>query len=295
MNKVLTDDLTPIESLTYNMNKLLTDNLTPIESLTYNLSKPISDDFTVSDSLSINFSTILTDNTDSLSDSLTSFTIFNLNPTDNVSISDNLNITFSTILDDSATPSESLDKVINLTGLTDQVTPEESIVFGNQLTLNDTFGTEIIEDYTDGNYFANVYTSTLIITLADSLSTAFLFPLSPTDNASISENLTVAFSTVLDDSTTLSDNNIISLQKVISDTLSVTDELLFGNQLSLLDSLSIEETLATTIQKPISNADSIVTFTESGNGLLLNYSDPAVGPSSYFSEIYVGETVLTIT
>ena len=82
----------------------------------------------------------------------------------------------------------------------------------------------------------------------------------------------------LDSSTTPSDNiNIISLQK------------------ELLDSLSIEETLATTIQKPISNADSIVTFTESGNGLILNYSDPAVGPSSYFSEIYVGETVLTIT
>jgi len=213
---------------------------------------------------------------------------------DNTSISDNLSITFSTTKDDSTTLSESLSKAINLGAFSDEVISGEILGFNGQLALDDSFGTALIENYTDGSYFANVYATTLIITLVDSLTTSFLYSSSPIDNASISENLTVAFSTVLNDSTTLSDNNIISIQKVISDTLSVTDELLFGNQISLLDSSSIQETLATTIQKPISNADSIVTFTESGQGLLLNYTDN-VAPSGYFSEVYAGDPVLTIT
>jgi len=213
---------------------------------------------------------------------------------DNTSISDNLSITFSTTKNDSATLSESLSKAINFGSFSDNVISGEIIGFNGQLELNDSFGTALIEDYTDGSYFANVYATTLIRTLDDSLSTAFVSFENPTDNASISENLTVAFSTVLNDSATPLDNNIISVQKVISDTLSVTDQLLFGEDKTLDDNASILETLTTTIQKPISNADSIVTLTESGQGLLLNYTDN-VAPSGYFSEVYAGDPVLTIT
>ena len=46
--------------------------------------------------------------------------------------------------------------------------------------------------------------------------------------------------------------------------------------------------------KLIDNTDSIVSFTESGNGILLNYTD-AVGLSGYFLEYYVGEEVITIS
>ena len=196
LTKPLSDNnINPIESSSYNLTKSLSDNLTPIESLTYSLSKPISDSFTPSDSLTINFGLSLTDNAISFSDSLTSFNLFFLNPTDNV------------------------------------------------------------------------------------------LP---------SENITLAFNTVVSDSTTLTDNNIISIQKVISDSVSVTDQLLFGEDKIIDDSTSILETLTNTVQKPINNTDSIVTLTETGQGLLLNYTDN-VAPSGYFSEVYVGETVLTIT
>ena len=56
----------------------------------------------------------------------------------------------------------------------------------------------------------------------------------------------------------------------------------------------VTESLTDVFSKLIDNTDSIVSFTESGNGILLNYTD-AVGLSGYFLEYYVGEEVITIS
>ena len=56
----------------------------------------------------------------------------------------------------------------------------------------------------------------------------------------------------------------------------------------------VTESFSDVFNKLIDNTDSIVSFTESGSGALLNYTD-AVGPSGYFFEYYVGEEVITIS
>ena len=56
----------------------------------------------------------------------------------------------------------------------------------------------------------------------------------------------------------------------------------------------VTESLTDVFSKLIDNTDSIVSFTESGNGILLNYTD-TVGPTGYFLEYYVGEEVITIS
>jgi hypothetical protein len=84
----------------------------------------------------------------------------------------------------------------------------------------------------------------------------------------------------------LSDDNITSTDNGTYYTLnkSVIDE---GN-------VSVTESLTSAFYKFVDNTDSTVTFTESGNGVLLNYTD-VIGPSGYFLEYYVGEEVITIS
>jgi len=56
----------------------------------------------------------------------------------------------------------------------------------------------------------------------------------------------------------------------------------------------VTESLTDVFSKLIDNTDSNVSLTESGNGILLNYTD-TIGASGYFLETYVGEQVITIS
>ena len=56
----------------------------------------------------------------------------------------------------------------------------------------------------------------------------------------------------------------------------------------------VTESFSDVFNKLIDNTDNTVTLTESGNGILLNYTD-TIGALGYFSEYYVGEEVLTIS
>ena len=223
------------------------------------------------------------------------------------SISDNfISLDVYKPLSDTIDISESLTIIQYLAAFTD------SVIIGDENNLSSSYSlSDILESfapitthslddplrYFDGDYVDPFTYTGRINTGMDALSLAIVTqPLS--DTANISESLTIAqvFSgNLISSSTLIGDNNIISLQKVISDSLSLTDELLFSDNTILIDNISTVETLTNTLQKPISNADSTVTLTESGSGVLLNYSDPAVGPSSYFSQEYVGEIVLTFT
>ena len=118
---------------------------------------------------------------------------------------------------------------------------------------------------------------------------------------------------VIVDSTTVTDTATVALLKTFSDSVTVSDSALISNKLaSILDSLtpsetltlqvnksiiddsnvSITESLTQLFNKRIDNADSTITLTDSGSGVLLNYTD-STGAIGYFAENYVGGTVLT--
>tara|TARA_R110000868_G_scaffold12505_7_gene59745 strand:+ start:726 stop:2489 length:1764 start_codon:yes stop_codon:yes gene_type:complete len=119
-------------------------------------------------------------------------------------------------------------------------------------------------------------------------------------------------STVID-STNINDAAIVAFAKTISDDITIPDSALVANNLAaLLDSLTPSETLSLAVSKSIiddsnvnvtesltqvfskyvDNTDSTITISDSGVGLLLDYTDSS-GISAYFAETYAGGSVLT--
>ena len=117
----------------------------------------------------------------------------------------------------------------------------------------------------------------------------------------------------INDSTGLSDTAVVAVNKIISDTATMSDSALIENELAtFLESINsieslvlsvartiiddsnvtVSDSFTQTLLKPIDNTDSIITLSESGIGLLLNYTDTS-GASGYFSETYAGGTVIT--
>ena len=117
----------------------------------------------------------------------------------------------------------------------------------------------------------------------------------------------------INDNISINDTTIVAFAKTISDDISIEDSALISNRLAaLLDSLTPSETLSLAVSKSITddsnvnitesltqvfskyvdNTDSIITISDSGSGLLLNYTD-SFGASGYFAETYAGGTVLS--
>ena len=115
------------------------------------------------------------------------------------------------------------------------------------------------------------------------------------------------------DTTTISDSVVVSLLKSFSDDLSIEDSALVSNRLaaigddltptetlslqvskSIVDdsNVNITESLTQLFNKQIDSTDSIITLSDNGAGLLLNYS-VTTGASGYFAETYAGGTVIT--
>ena len=140
-------------------------------------------------------------------------------------------------------------------------------------------------------------------------------PIDPPDSITLTDNtpitITKAFS---DDNIILADNGTfftINKTAVVWGPYSITDPARYfdsdyvdpfdytGTEPvdgPILDggTVYVTESLTDVFSKLIDNTDSIVSFTESGNGIMLNYTD-TVGPSGYFLEYYVGEEVITIS
>ena len=115
------------------------------------------------------------------------------------------------------------------------------------------------------------------------------------------------------DTTTVSDSVLVALGKNVSDIITIPDSALVENNLAAftesigpLESLvlsvakniidesnvTVSDSFIQTLLKPINNTDSVVTLSESGTGLLLNYTD-STGALGYFSETYAGGNIIT--
>ena len=116
-----------------------------------------------------------------------------------------------------------------------------------------------------------------------------------TDTATVSDSILVSLQKTFSDNITLEDTTqVINRLAAFGDNLSPTETLALNVSKPIIDdsNVSITESLTKSFSKAIDTTDSIVTLSESGSGLLLNYTD-AIGASGYFSETYVGGTVLT--
>ena len=192
--------------------------------------------------------------------------------TDNVTLSENLNYNLSKILDtDQTTISDEVSLNVNLV-LSDSVTLDDSI----SLNLN-----KVLQDNAS---------------ITDSLSTYFLFFVNASDSVNTADAAYITFSTPVNDTVSLSDSTVIAVQlATIEDSITASDSnVLLNTQTVYTDSTNMLESLALSTSKFIDDTDSTVTFAELGSGVLLNYTD-AIGASGYFDEIYVGETVFTIS
>jgi len=110
--------------------------------------------------------------------------------------------------------------------------------------------------------------------------------------------LTLNIGKNISDDISISDVLTVALQlEPFEDNVSITEAFTIGLAPAPVDDVSIElsDSISTfNIGKNIDDTDSVVTLTEDGNGVLLNYTDN-VGVSGYFVEIYAGEQVLTIS
>jgi hypothetical protein len=102
----------------------------------------------------------------------------------------------------------------------------------------------------------------------------------------------------ISDDITVSDDFTVALQLTpFEDNVSITESITLGISLEPITDISVElsDNISTfNIGKNIDDTDSIITLIEDGNGVLLNYTDN-VGAFGYFTEIYAGEQVLTIS
>jgi len=115
------------------------------------------------------------------------------------------------------------------------------------------------------------------------------------DNTTVTDTVTVALSKSFSDSVTISDSALISNKLAsIVDSLTPSETLTLQVNKSIIDdsNVSITESLTQLFNKRIDNADSTIALTDSGSGVLLNYTDSS-GASGYFAETYAGGTVIT--
>jgi hypothetical protein len=116
-----------------------------------------------------------------------------------------------------------------------------------------------------------------------------------TDNVATTDTVTVALGKYFsDDVTPVEDFNIVLYLEPYADSVDTAESLSLNIGKSIEDdsNVNVTESFTQNFGKLIDNTDSTVTFTDSGSGVLLNYTD-AVGALGYFAETYVGGTVLT--
>ena len=116
-----------------------------------------------------------------------------------------------------------------------------------------------------------------------------------TDGVTTTDTVTVALGKYFsDDVTPVDDFTIVRYIEAFTDSVEATESLAFNIGKTIVDdsNVSITESLTQNFGKLIDNTDSIITITDSGNGILLNYTD-TIGASGYFAETYVGGTILT--
>jgi hypothetical protein len=118
----------------------------------------------------------------------------------------------------------------------------------------------------------------------------------PGDNLTPADNLTINVGKLITDNTPVVDTaQVVLFKEAYVDNVSMDDSIALNVTLAAItDDVTPADVLVQTFGKNIDNNDSIVTLTETGSGVLLNYTDN-VGVEGYFSEIYVGETVIAIS
>jgi hypothetical protein len=118
----------------------------------------------------------------------------------------------------------------------------------------------------------------------------------PGESLAPSDNLTISVGKVLSDSAPVVDiAQVVLFKEAYVDNVSMEDNIALNVTLAAInDDTTLIDELTQTIGKNIDNTDSTVSLIESGNGIILNYTDN-VGAEGYFAEIYVGETVLNIS
>ena len=116
-----------------------------------------------------------------------------------------------------------------------------------------------------------------------------------TDDVATTDTVTVALGKYFSDEVTPVDEfTIVQYIEPFADSAETVESLSLNISKSIDDdsNVSITESFTQSFGKLIDNTDSTVIFTDSGSGVLLNYTD-AVGALGYFAETYVGGTVLT--
>ena len=118
----------------------------------------------------------------------------------------------------------------------------------------------------------------------------------PGETLAPADNLTINVGKLLTDDTSVVDTaQVVLFKEAYVDNVSMDDSIALNVTLAAItDDVTPADVLVQTFGKNIDNNDSIVTLTETGSGVLLNYTDN-VGVEGYFSEIYVGETVIAIS
>jgi len=134
-----------------------------------------------------------------------------------------------------------------------------------------------------------------VFSALDSAEVALLKDL-PGETLSPTDSLTINLGKLLTDELSTSDTaQVVLYKEAYVDNVSMDDSIALNVTLAAItDNVTPSDVFVQTIGKNIDNTDSTVSLTESGTGILLNYTDN-VGATGYFSEIYVGETVITIS
>ena len=135
-----------------------------------------------------------------------------------------------------------------------------------------------------------------VFTTLDSAQVALLKNLG-TDSASTTDSLTISLARSFTDNSSITDTfNLIQYWEAYRDNVLPLESLLLNVAKPITDesNVSITDSFIQLFGKNIDTTDSIITLTESGSGLLLNYTD-AVGALGYFSEVYAGSPVIAIS
>jgi hypothetical protein len=133
-----------------------------------------------------------------------------------------------------------------------------------------------------------------VFTTLDAAQVALLKNLG-TDTANITDSVVVSLLKSFSDDLSLQDSTLVVNQlAAFGDALSPTETISLTVSKSIIDdsNVNITESLTQLFNKQIDNADSTITLSDAGSGLLLNYTD-SIGVLGYFAETYVGGTVLT--
>jgi hypothetical protein len=133
-----------------------------------------------------------------------------------------------------------------------------------------------------------------VFTTLDTAQIALLKNLG-TDTANVSDSVVVSLLKLFNDDFLIQDSALVSNRlAAIGDAFTPTETLTLSINKTIIDesNVNITESLTQLFNKQIDNADSIITLSDTGAGLLLNYS-VSTGATGYFAETYAGGTVLT--